>query len=114
MARSELAHASYPGFSFARPGSALIGGKKKGEFRGVHMNTHIRAFLLMTRGGSAEREPGNEVDLCVGMACPWKRSIIIIITKKCFDRERQNKYCKLFTGLTPDWFILIVKKIVTF
>ena len=31
MRRSEHAHASYPGLSFARPGSAPIRGGKKGE-----------------------------------------------------------------------------------
>ena len=33
LVRSEHAHASYPGLSFASPGSAPIGGGKKGESR---------------------------------------------------------------------------------
>ena len=33
LVRSEHAHASYPGLSFVRPGSAPIWGGKKGEFK---------------------------------------------------------------------------------
>ena len=91
--RSEHAHASYPGLSFRRPGSAPIGEGKKGEFRDWTTST---------------QEPNTMASQSALCSCStkWGTKLIVPIyfgTKTCTFCFKIFSLSSLESELSFDW-----------